>query len=223
MKKTIFLIFLLSAAVFAQQNFEIKNASKNFDASFAVESCDESFCRGKITFSLFRKGEKKPFQIIKFPDSEFMLEEAKLTNAKLMYDAQSVVFFEDYNFDGREDLALRDGNNSGYGGPSYQIYLYVAQSGKFIKSRPFTDLAQGEYLGMFEVDQKKKVLRSFSKSGCCWHQTREFIVTGNRPKKVFEETEDATIPDERKVKITAKILVKGKWQTRVKFVKREEQ
>ena len=223
MKKTIFLIFLLSAAVFAQQKFEVKNASKNFAARFEVESCDESFCRGKITFSLFRKGENKPFQIIKLPETEFMLEEAELADAKLMYDRQSVVFFEDYNFDGREDLALRDGNNSGYGGPSYQIYLYAAQSGRFIKSRTLTDLAQGENLGMFEVDKKKKVLRSFSKSGCCWHQTREFIVIGNRPKKVFEETEDATIPDEKKVKITAKRLVKGKWQTKVKFVKREEQ
>ncbi len=56
-----------------------------------------------------------------------------------------------------------------------------------------TDLAQGVYLGMFEIDKKKKVLRNFSKSGCCWHQTEEFAVIGNRPKKVLEITEDATV------------------------------
>lgn len=221
-KKIILTIFLLNVAVFAQKKFEIKNASKNFDASFAVESCDESFCRGKITFSLFRKGETKPFQIIKLADTEFMLEEAELTNTKLMYDRQSVVFFEDYNFDGKEDLALRDGSNSGYGGPSYQIYLFAPQSKKFVESQPLTDLAQGEYLGMFEVDKKKKLLRNFSKSGCCWHQTREFAVVNNRPKKIFEEIEDATIADEKRVRITTRKLIKGRWQTRVRYVPRQE-
>ena len=38
----------------------------------------------------------------------------------------------------------------------------------------------------------------------------------------FEEVEDATIPDEKKVKITTKNLVGGKWKTSVKYVKREE-
>lgn len=220
-KKTFFLLLFLSVAAFAQKKFEIKDASRSFDASFEVESCDADFCRGEIAFSLFRKGEKKPFQTIRLAATEFMLDEAELSNTKLMYDYQSVLFFEDYNFDGRQDLALRDGNNSGYGGPSYQIYIFSAASKKFIRSTAFTELAQGAYLGMFEVDAKKRRLRAFSKSGCCWHQTREFAVIGNRPRKVFEETEDA-FSDEKKVIITTRKLIKGRWQTRTRYAPRND-
>ena len=87
-------------------------------------------------------------------------------------------------------------------------------------SEPFSEL--GQKLGMFEVDKQKKVLRTFDKSGCCWHVTEEYSVVNNRPVKVFVEEEDATIPDETKVKITTKMLVNGKWQTKVKYVKRED-
>ncbi len=132
------------------------------------------------------------------------------------------IFLEDYNFDGAEDLAIRDGNNGGYGGPSYQVYLFSKTAGKFVLSPSLTNLAQGTYLGMLEVDKKKKVLRNFSKDGCCWHQTEEFSVVGNRPKKVFEETEDARAEVGKRVRITTRKLVRGRWRTSVKYVKREE-
>ena len=222
MKKTFALILLCCAATFAQKNFDIKDASKNYNVRIEVAHCEDDTCDGKLKVSLFKKSQSKPFQIFSLGDTAFMLEEAQRSNSKMMYDYQSVVFLEDYNFDGAEDLAIRDGDNSGYGGPSYQVYLFSKTAGKFVRSSPLTNLAQGEYLGMFEVDKKKKRLRTFSKSGCCWHQTKEFSVVGNRPKKVFEETEDATIADEKKVKITTKMLVGGRWRTRVKYVKREE-
>ncbi|MGI8789162.1 MAG: XAC2610-related protein [Pyrinomonadaceae bacterium] len=222
MKKTFVLILLFCAAAFAQEKFEIKDASKNYNARVEVAHCKEGICEGKLKVSLFKKSQSKPFQVITLGSTEFMREEAQMSNTKMMYDYQSVVFFEDYNFDGAEDLAIRDGNNGGYGGPSYQIYLFSKAAGKFVRSPSLTNLAQGGSLGMFEVDKKKRVLRTFSKDGCCWHQTEEFSVINNRPKKVFEETEDATIPNEKKVKITAKKFVGGRWRTSVKYVKREE-
>ena len=222
MKNILILILVLCATAFAQQRFEMKNASKNYDARIEVEKCEDGFCGGKLKIELFKKSAAKPFQIFNLDDTEFMIEEAQLADTKLMYDYQSVVFLEDYNFDGAEDLAIRDGNNSGYGGPSYQIYLFSPRGKKFVHNQSFTDLAQNESLGMFEVDKKKKVLRTFSKSGCCWHQTKEFSVVGNRLKKVFEETEDATIPDEKRVRITTGKLVKGRWRTSVRYVKREQ-
>jgi hypothetical protein len=33
------------------------------------------------------------------------------------------------------------------------------------------------------------------------------------PRKIFGEVEDATIGDEKKVKVTTEILVGGKWKT----------
>lgn len=219
MKKIILLVLLLSASGYAQEVFNIKNASKLYDIRLKVANCQEISCEGDATFTVFKKGQSKPFQAFSTP-TMFSKEETRRANTKLMYDYQSVVFFEDYNFDGVEDLAIRDGNNGGYGGPSYQIYLFSPKTGKFVHNVAFTDLNQGVYLGAVEVDKKKKVLRGFSKSGCCWHQTEEFAVINNRPKKVYEYTEDASIPDESKVKLTTKRLIGGRWRTTVKYVKR---
>lgn len=216
MKKIILVILLLSIGGYAQEVFNIKKASKIYDVRLEVKECDENSCRGDARFSIFKKGQSKPFQVFTTP-TEFMAEEAKRTNTKLMYDYQSVVFFEDYNFDGLEDLSIRDGNNGGYGGPSYQIYLFSPKTKKFVHNAALTNLNQGVYLGAMEIDKKKKVLRTFSKSGCCWHQTEEFVVAGNRPRKVYEWTQDASIADENKVKITTKRLVKGKWRITVKY------
>ena len=80
----------------------------------------------------------------------------------------------------------------------------------------------GSHLGMFQVLKDKKLLETFDKSGCCWHITERYDVVGNRPRKIYEMVEDATIADETKVKIMTKTLVKGRWKTSVKYVKREE-
>jgi hypothetical protein len=66
---------------------------------------------------------------------------------------------------------------------------------------------------MFEVDKTKKMLMKSSKSGCCWHRTEGFSVLSNRPRKVYELTEDATGADGKWVRITTKRLVGGKWRT----------
>jgi hypothetical protein len=224
MKKIFFVILLLGINAFAQQKFEIRNASKNFNVRVEVEKCAGGFCEGAATFRLLKKGGKKPFQVFKLADTSLWLDKngKAQANTTILYDEQSAVNFGDFNFDGAEDLALCDGTNGGYGMPSYQVYLFSPQSKKFVRSAPLTNLAQGVNLGMFEVDAKRKVLRTFSKDGCCWHQTQEFQVVGNRPKKILEITEDATIPDETKVEVTTKKLAGGRWRTSVKKVKREE-
>ena len=122
--KALFLILLLSVTVSAQRKFEIKNASRNYDVRFEVGKCQDENCSGRLQVELFKKSTPKPFQVINLDATEFAVEEVQLTNSKKMYEYQSVVFFEDYNFDGAEDLSIKDGNNSGYGGPSYLIYLF---------------------------------------------------------------------------------------------------
>ena len=113
--------------------------------------------------------------------------EVKANILSATYGEQSIIMYEDYNFDGINDFALSDGNNSCYGGPSFQIYL--AKGGKFKHSRGFTRLAQ-EYCGMFTINPAKKVINTMTKSGCCWHQYSTFIVKNNAPKaiKVIEES-----------------------------------
>src|SRR5262249_48166261 len=153
--------------------------------------------------TLFKKNSRQPFQAFKLDNTSFMLgdNDKPSVNVTRLYDEQSAVTFADYNFDGIDDLSLCDGKKGGYGMPSYQIYLFSVRANKFVHSEPFTQLSQEGKLGMFEADAKRKRLTTFSKSGCCWHMTEEFDVVNNRPRKVLEVVEDATIADEMRVKI----------------------
>jgi hypothetical protein len=220
MKNILILILLLASASFAQTTFDLKNASKYFDVKVEVEKCDGGFCEGAATFSFYKKGGVKPYQVIKLADTSVQLgdDDGKpLVNTTLLYDAQSVVNIDDFNFDGMEDVAICDGTNGSYNGPSYRIYLSSRAAGKFVFNQKFTDLAY--HLGMFTVDKKAKTLETFDKSGCCWHTTERYKVIGNRPVKVYEMVEDATGFDEKKnmriVTTTEKTLVNGKWRRKV--------
>ena len=214
------LLFCTCAA--AQVKFEVKSASKLYDVRIEVERCEDKICEGKVTYTLFKKNSATAFQVFKLDDTSFMLGDNDQPSANItrLYDEQSAVSFSDYNFDGIEDLALCDGQNGGYGMPSYQIYLFSPRAHKFVLSQAFTELSQEGRLGMFERDVKRKRLRTLSKSGCCLHTTEEFVVVNNQPKKILEIVEDATISDEKRVRITTKRLVAGRWRTTIKYVPR---
>lgn len=218
--KSLLLLFLLSgpALVFGQHTFDLKDASKYFDVKLTVAKCGDGFCEGKAQFQFFKKGSMTPYQTINLPETSVQLEDdgKPLTNVSLMYDKQSVVNVGDFNFDGMEDVALCDGTNGGYGGPSYQVYLSSRQLKRFVRSPGFTRLGQGPYLGMFEVDAKQKRLSTFSKSGCCMHFSEEYDVVNGRPRKIKEVNEYYNTKGDGMVETETKILVRGKWRTSVK-------
>ena len=224
MVRVLLTVLVLCTWATAQSRFEVKNASKLYDVLIEVEKCENQICEGKVAYTLFKKNSKQRFQVFRLDDTSFMLSDndKPSVNITRLYDEQSAVNFADYNFDGVDDLALCDGNNGGYGMPSYQIYLFSQRAKKFVHSEPFTELSQEGRLGMFEADAKRKRLRTLSKSGCCLHMTEEFVVVNNQPKKVLEIVEDATIADEKRVKITTKRLVNGHWRRTVKYVPRSD-
>lgn len=199
------------------ETFLLKNASPNFDVKIKIAKCEEDICQGKATAFIYKKNQPQPFQTIQLPEMYLELGADKKPTANLIElygENNSGVVFDDYNFDGAEDLALRSGNNGSYGGPSYDVLLFSKASGKFTKNPALTKLAS-ENLGLFTVDKKQKTLETFSKSGCCWHQTVRYRVVNNRPAKVYVLTEDAAGGDE-KVRITTETLSQGKWRKTMK-------
>ena len=220
MKLSLLVILLIASSVVAQKTFELKNASKYFDIKIVVATCEDDYCSGKATFSFYKKGGSTPYQVITLPDTQVQLEGSNgkpLVNDTLLYDEQSVINIDDYNFDGMEDVAICTGGHASYGMPSYNIYLSSRAAGKFVYNRELSRL--GSHLGMFTVDKKNKTLETFDKSGCCWHITERYKVVNDRPIKVFEEVEDATNPDSSRMKVTTKKLVAGRWQTKVRWEK----
>jgi len=218
MKSVLLIILMSTVSIAAQRTFDLKNASKYFDVKVRVAKCDDDYCSGKATFSFYKKGSSTAYQVINLPDTQIQLESSgkPLVNDTLLYDEQSVIDVEDYNFDGMEDVAICTGGNGSYGMPSYNIYLSSRAAGKFVYNAALSKL--GGHLGMFTVDKKNKTLETFDKDGCCWHITERYKVINDWPVKVFEQVEDATNPNSsRGMKVTTKKLVAGKWRTSIRY------
>ncbi len=218
-KYFLLITLLLCSAVnlFASETFLLKNASKNYDVKITIAKCEDDICTGKATVYLHKKNQTQAFQTIQMPEMYLELGKDKKPSANLIElygENNSGVVFDDFNFDGAEDLALRNGNHGAYDGPSYDILLFSKAADKFARNAALSKLAS-ESLGLFMVNKQQKTIETFNKSGCCWHQTVRYSVVNNRPVKTYVFTEDAASGGD-KVKLTTEILVKGRWKKTIK-------
>jgi hypothetical protein len=177
------LVLAAAAVVCGQKTFEVQDFSKDYYGKVFIENPSEVFSKGWV--AIYQKKTNR--QLIKVLSESLVSDtyEGKMkANVKeLPYGEQSLIMYDDFNFDGIKDFAVMDGQNSCYGGPSFRIYLAGKAKGTFTLNKSFTRLAQ-DYCGMFEINAKEKKISTMSKSGCCWHQFSEFIVVGNTPKAV---------------------------------------
>lgn len=182
----IILILLLSNSAFCQKTYVIDNFSKDYFGKLYIADTKEVFSKGWV--AIYDKKTKKQLIRINADELAFTVHDNKvLANInELPYGEQSTIMYNDYNFDGKKDFAIMDGQYSCYHGPSFQIFLATPKG--FKKSREFTELAQN-YCGMFDNDYKTKIISTMTKSGCCWHQYSEFKVKNNKPYpiKIVEE------------------------------------
>jgi len=219
-KKFGFILIAIGQLYFSQSQFEIKDASKQFDAKITVQNCDGDTCSGEGIIKLIDKKSKKVFQILQSDDLYFYLnkDEKPSVNVIQLYNEQSPLIFDDFNLDGTEDIAIRNGNQSGYGGPSYDVYVYNSTKKQFVLSEELTALAY-ENLGMFQTDSERKRIITFAKSGCCWHITTEYAVIPKKGlQKVYEIEEDAT-GDGENMKVITRNWVNNKWIVKTKKYK----
>jgi uncharacterized protein YecT (DUF1311 family) len=195
--------------------YKLTNASSHFD--FAVRLFAKPAEAGDDTRDgpghvlIFLKGQSQPMQTIAMTNIFVSLDKAgrPLVNSARLYDYQGVINVGDFNFDGQEDIAIQNGNEASYGGPSYDVYLFALGNHTFVFNRSMTELIAGS-LGFFQVDSKKKQLVTLTKDGCCYHLTTTYEVINNQPEPVFREIEDATKSDTYVV-VTDQRRVDGKW------------
>ncbi|MCB2410078.1 XAC2610-related protein [Hymenobacter lucidus] len=216
MRHFLLLVCLLGAATVsrAQRTFTISRASARYSATVTVAGCEADQCQGAGTIRLYDQQTKQLVQAFTSDDLTFYLDSRQQPSVKTveLYGEQSPLLFDDFNFDGTEDLAIRNGNNSGYGGPSYDVYVYASRPRKFIRSAELTALAS-EKLGMFMVDKKRKRLVTFEKSGCCWHLTTEYeVLPGKGLSEVLTIEENATGAGENVV-VKTRRKTNGRWTT----------
>jgi hypothetical protein len=216
--RPVFVLSLLGSTVcVGQRSFTISTGSARYSAQLTVAACEDGHCQGRSTIRLFSKQTRQQVQTFTSPDLSFYLNQSQqpTVNTVELYGEQSPLIFADFNFDGTQDLAIRNGDNSSYGGPSYDVYVYASKPRKFIRSTELTALAT-ENLGMFQLDKARKRIITFEKSGCCWHQTTEYaVVPGQGLVEMLTVEEDATGPDESVV-VTTRKRVKGQWATTIR-------
>ncbi|MFT4021422.1 MAG: hypothetical protein QM666_07895 [Acinetobacter sp.] len=209
------MVFAFSAQMSYAQLFEIKDGSKLYDVQIDVQ-CEKDSCDGKASITLFKKGNKQIFQ--QFHSDELTMYLNKQyqpsVNVVQLYGEQSPLIFEDFNFDGTEDLAILIGNYGAYGGPVYDVYVFNKTSKKFVFSSELSNLTE-ENLGMFYVDAKRKRIITFNKSGCCYHISSEYSVVPRKGLRLVREfIEDAQGGEV--VLVKDRNLIKGKWVEKVK-------
>ena len=239
------LLLLLTASlstavsVRADERIRVENASKKYALEVSVAGCggaersnDDNNCDGPARVSIYRKGTKSPFQVLRLDNLQLYKDTAAYSpetseKPRGIYAEEYTFVFEDFDFDGEEDLAVCNGREGGYGGPSYNVYLFDKRSKRFVENRRLSELTEGPYLGLFFPDPKKRRLSAYSKSGCCYHETEVYQVVRGRPVLVEKVIEDATgagdSDDELLVTTTTKRRVGRRWVVRTKRekVKRE--
>jgi len=209
-------LLLLGPLCFGQYQFEIKNVSKRYDAVIQIENCYDDRCGGKGTVELF---DHKNSKVQTFVSDDLVLYAAqgqKLIQGKLipLSNDQRAVIIDDFNFDGTEDVAIRNGNMGNYSSASYDVYVFNTTRMAFVKNEELTDLGSNGF-DFFETDAKRKRLISYGKSGCCRIFTTEYAVIPNKGlDRVLEKEEDMTREDQ--VKVITKEKINNKWITRTK-------
>ncbi|MBB4127602.1 hypothetical protein GGR77_002924 [Xanthomonas translucens] len=173
-----------------RRTYEVQDFSARYRATLEIEDNGEVFRPGIVR--VFARGNATP--LIEVASSELVLDtdakggKAKANVHELPYGEQSVLIYDDFNFDGIRDLALMDGQNSCYHGPSYQVYLGTADG--FAPSPEFTELAQNN-CGLFQVDATAREIHTMTKDGCCWHQFAVYTVRDGKPLLQREMVDDA--------------------------------
>jgi len=212
MKKIlVFCLFLLFATGYAKAQFKFLalNSSNQYKAKIFVANCADGSCGGKATIILYDKATDAELQTFNSTDLDFNLNEKQNANIGWLDlgKYQTPLVFGDFNFDGLEDVAVRNGSNGAYKEPSYDVYLNSTNN-KFILNNELTKLAS-ENLGMFDVDRKLKQLAIHQKDGCCYDKTINYMFDSK--KGLIEASsviEDSSIGDD--VTVITQKMVDGK-------------
>lgn len=122
-----------------------------------------------------------------FINNKYTLYDGPLTDGGVR-DTYSFLL-SDVNGDGNDDLIVWTGRDGGYGGPSFDVYLFNAAEHKYVYSQAYSDLTVGS-AGLFTIENGK--LKTITKDGCCTHIFEMYQVESDEPKLVERVTESTS-------------------------------
>jgi hypothetical protein len=170
---------------------------------------DECSAPGEV--AVFAKGEQTPIQRLSLPSIVLVADDhgrLRISTDPLQ-DTYGTLSFGDFNFDGHADLAVEDSDKGPYGMPTYAVFLYRADTRRFVRSAELSDLTHVN-LGIFDIDPEAKRLRTESKDGCCYHVDDQYELANDRPVLVDRVITDGR-GDDDVIRITHRWLEGGTW------------
>ncbi|MBE2211865.1 MAG: FG-GAP repeat protein [Xanthomonadaceae bacterium] len=93
----------------------------------------------------------------------------------------------DLNGDDHPDLMVWTGREGGYGGASYDVFLFDAKTREFVRNPALTELMQGATAPFLVEDGYLKLA---FKDGCCLHVFDSYQLRNGEPVLVERVTED---------------------------------
>ncbi|MCO8165734.1 hypothetical protein NJC38_26730 [Pseudomonas sp. 21LCFQ010] len=174
-----------------RSTYNLQDFAEHYRATLEISAEDEVFRPGIIRIYNKQDGA----ELLQVRSDELVLNtdpktgKVKANVHELPYGEQSVLIYDDFNFDGIKDLALMDGQFSCYHGPSYQVFLGTAEG--FRRSEAFTELAQN-YCGFFDYNAQTRRVSTMAKSGCCSHWFTTYRIDSGEPVIEVETAIDAS-------------------------------
>ncbi|POA29999.1 MULTISPECIES: hypothetical protein [unclassified Pseudomonas] len=107
-----------------------------------------------------------------------------------------LLYFADFNFDGRQDLAIRNGTDPKVDGQAhFDVYLQEPQQTRWVLNAALTDLAK-ESNGMFSVSPTDGILHSQTDRGCCWMRVTQWKMRDGELVRLHSYTQEEVPPTE---------------------------
>lgn len=214
-KNLLFIVVCWSMFCNAQNFYELQNVSKAYNVIANIENCSEKSCTGKAIIDFYDKTNMKKYQTLYSDNFYLQLNE----NRKPIIDSlKNSIVFEDFNFDGNEDVAIVDKVNDK--NRVFKVYLKNDSTQQFVLNESLTNFVLENSL-LFKKDSERKRIITYLKKGCCWSLRSEYIFTPEqRLVKVYDFEEDTKDP--KKVTTVEREFKDYKWFAKTKIYPREQ-
>ncbi|MFY1047622.1 XAC2610-related protein [Chryseobacterium sp. GP-SGM7] len=197
----------------AQNYFELPNVSKTYNVIANIESCGENICSGKTMIDLYDKATMKKYQTLSSADFYLDFDEIR---KPILDSLKNSIIFDDFNFDGIEDVAVRNGRSNK--NPLYEVYTYDSAK-QFVLNDDFNALIRSNS-GMFKTDSGHQRIITNQKNGCCLNLSSEYQFFPYKGLvKVLEFEEDTRDP--KKVVTVKREFIDYKWFSKTTTYPRE--
>ena len=136
MRTNIIILFTLFIKLTSAQTvFTVDSFAADYYGKVEIDDTAQVFSKGWV--AIYERKTNK--EIIKVVSDELALSlhhgKVIANIAELPYGEQSLIMYDDFNFDGKKDFAIEDGQNSCYHGPVRLKFIWQLTTGFHLANR----------------------------------------------------------------------------------------